>query len=144
MDVFSYFASQANHQGSVDTAYNQWADFKGPDSEECRRLGILFGQVIDAAKSGQKLSVPEELKNVPATSQSETPKIWQKLSLLSEERKREIKARRVSQCITEQTDAEEVSEEFVLDILDERQSNISEYDKLLFVWKFCQVKMIVL
>ena len=41
----SYFARQSNRQGYVDTKYNQWADARGPGSDECKQLGILFGQV---------------------------------------------------------------------------------------------------
>ena len=51
----------------------------------------------------------------------------------------DIKAKRLRQCLADD-EMTCVSEEFVLDVLDESQSNVSWYEKLLFVWKFCQVK----
>ena len=51
----AYFANQRNLQGMVDSLYNAWADKLGPSCEQCRRLGILFGRVIDAAKSGEQV-----------------------------------------------------------------------------------------
>ena len=54
----SYFASQRNQQGLVDSLYNAWADLHGPASEQCRRLGVLFGRAIDASKSGEEVAIP--------------------------------------------------------------------------------------
>ena len=51
----AYFANQRNLQGMVDSLYNAWADKLGPRCEQCMRLGILFGRVIDAAKSGEQV-----------------------------------------------------------------------------------------
>ena len=51
----AYFANQRNLQGMVDSLYNAWADKLGPGCKQCSRLGILFGRVIDAAKSGEQV-----------------------------------------------------------------------------------------
>ena len=53
----AYFANQRNLQGTVDFLYNAWADKLGPGCDQCERLGILFGRVIDAAKSGEQVAI---------------------------------------------------------------------------------------
>ena len=45
----------------VDSLYNAWADKLGPGCEQCRRLGILFGRVIDAAKSGEQVAKKDKI-----------------------------------------------------------------------------------
>ena len=57
----AYFANQRNLQGMVDSLYNAWADKLGPSCEQCRRLGILFGRVIDAAKSGEQVANEDKI-----------------------------------------------------------------------------------
>ena len=57
----AYFANQRNLQGMVDSLYNAWADKLGPGCEQCRRLGILFGRVIDAAKSGEQVAKKDKI-----------------------------------------------------------------------------------
>ena len=57
----AYFANQRNLQGMVDSLYNAWADKLGPSCEQCRRLGILFGRVIDAAKSGEQVEDKDKI-----------------------------------------------------------------------------------
>ena len=131
-----YFANQSNLQGYVDTLYNKWVDLLGPASDQCRRLGILFGRAIDAAKSGEKLVIPDDLKEPKKDSSSGERQdwVWIKLTKLAQERKEKIRSD-----VLKNFDmiSAVISEDFVLDILTEKQSNISQFEKFLMAWKFC-------
>ena len=133
-----YFANQRNLQGVVDRLYNLWADLRGPGSEQCARLGVLFGRTIDAAKSGEVLAIPEGLKH-PEKEVGGEERVWQRLTILSRERKERIKEDIVrDQNLTKQM----ISEDFVIDLLEEEFTNVSEYDKFKFCWDFCCVKKV--
>ena len=129
-----YFANQSNLQGYVDTLYNKWVDLLGPASDQCRRLGILFGRAIDAAKSGEKLIIPENLKEPKRESGERQEWIWIKLTKLAQERKEKIRSDLVKNF---EMISAIVSEDFVLNVLTERQSNISQFEKFMMAWKFC-------
>ena len=129
-----YFANQSNLQGYVDTLYNQWVDLVGPSSDQCKRLGILFGRAIDAAKSGEKLIIPENLKEPKKDSGERQEWIWIKLTKLAQERKGKIRSDVLKNL---EMISAAVTEDFVLDFLTEKQSNISQFEKFLMAWKFC-------
>ena len=145
----AYFANQRNLQGLVDSLYNAWADKLGAGCEQCKRLGILFGRVIDAAKSGEQVAIKDSLLGnrflfqvvIPETLRKSeleadgNEKVWQRLATLSSERKARIRGK-----VVKKDDAlplQFVSEEFALGLLEERCSNVSEYDKFQFIWEFC-------
>ena len=132
-----YFANQSNLQGYVDTLYNNWVDLLGPGSDQCKKLGVLFGRAIDAAKSGEKLVIPNNLKEPKKELGKDKDWIWIKLTNQARERKARIRADVVKNF---DVISAVVSEEFVYDILTERQSNISEYERFLVAWKFCLVQ----
>eukprot|EP00092_Neocalanus_flemingeri_P027073 GFUD01029359.1.p1 GENE.GFUD01029359.1~~GFUD01029359.1.p1 ORF type:complete len:1934 (+),score=582.76 GFUD01029359.1:141-5942(+) len=131
-----FFAHQKNLQGRVDSLYNKWADLTGPASDQCHRLGVLFGRTIDAAKSGEEVDIPDSLRH-PEEHKDAIKKddwVWQKLTQLSKESKARIKDAIVND-VSLAMDL--VSEEFVHNLLEEKCSNISEFEKFKLCWTFC-------
>ena len=106
-------------------------DLKGPNSEECQRLGMLFGRAIDAAKSGEALQIPEDLRSPPDPGPADREWVWQTLSKISRERKETLR----TDVIVRNPD--DISEEFILDFLGEKCSNVTEYEKFRLTWLFC-------
>lgn len=63
-DVIKHFANaQSNNQsGLIDSYFNYWANRLGVRSTQCRRLAQLFSAAVDAPKTGQRISIPSELR----------------------------------------------------------------------------------
>ena len=63
-DVIKHFANAKsnNQSGIIDTYFNYWANRLGVCSIQCRRLAQLFSAAVDAPKTGQRISIPSELR----------------------------------------------------------------------------------
>ena len=82
--------------------------------------------------------IPEILRK-PELEDGGNEKVWQRLATLSSERKARMREK-----VVRKDDAlplQFISEEFALGLLEEKCSNISEYDKFQFIWEFCNTKM---
>ena len=82
--------------------------------------------------------IPEALRK-PELEDGGDEKVWQRLATLSSERKARMREKVVKKDDT--LPLQFISEEFALGLLEEKCSNISEYDKFQFIWEFCNTKM---
>eukprot|EP00977_Amphora_coffeiformis_P014749 scaffold4223_cov189-Amphora_coffeaeformis.AAC.9 len=68
--------------GRVDSFFRAWADISGVDCEQCERCGQLFSRVVDSAKSGETIKIPESLaipKEKRSVPSGESRFIWQRM-----------------------------------------------------------------
>ena len=85
-----------------------------------------------------QVDIPEALRK-PELADDGDEKVWQRLATLSRERRARIREKVVRK--DEALPLQFISEEFALGLLEEKCSNISEYDKFQFIWEFCNTKM---
>ena len=85
-----------------------------------------------------QVDIPEALRK-PELADDGDEKVWQRLATLSRERRARMREKVVRK--DEALPLQFISEEFALGLLEEKCSNISEYDKFQFIWEFCNTKM---
>lgn len=69
-DRLVYFAKYTNASlGQVKNLYLDWARVKGPMSAPCQELNRLFSQCVD----GNRIKIPEKLRNPPKPSAEDPP-----------------------------------------------------------------------
>lgn len=74
-DIIKHFANAKsnNQSGLIDSYFNYWANRLGVRSTQCRRLAQLFSEAVDAPKTGQKISIPSELRPIRNEQQTIEP-----------------------------------------------------------------------
>lgn len=138
--IISYFARQNETQkliGRVDKYFNKWADLKGPTSNECERLGQLFSKVIDASKTGEDIDIPRGLRPSENTVQQDTSPskyVWSRMVRNAAEFAESSTLDIVDSA--NETTINDVSEEFVQNFAQRKYSNITEFEKFHFLWKY--------
>ena len=117
--------------GRIDSLFGKWANRTGIN-KECIQLGQLFARAVDSAKSGERITIPANLR---ITDSNEPPIkfVWQKMmeraKTFSEEfRKAQLK------------NVNEISEQYMIDMLVDKNSNLTEFAKFRLVMQFLDVK----
>ncbi|RDI82319.1 Methylisocitrate lyase [Venturia inaequalis] len=81
-DRLKYFAGYTSVSlGQVKNLFLDWARLKGPMSAECQQLNRLFSQCVD----GNRIRVPDSLKDPPKPSENSLPFILDVLHAASRE-----------------------------------------------------------
>ena len=132
-DCVRYFSRYSNATVcKLDGLFHRWADKKGVNSPECGQLAALFSRAIDAAKTGEKVRIPKNLLADPSGSQHKSEFVWLKLldraKLFESDRYLEGELTLSVKCITE---------EDMLRILTNRESDCGEYRLFRFLYKWC-------
>lgn len=136
--MISYFSGQNLARKTtclLANLYESWADVTGPGSTECQRICQLFGRAIDASKTGEVLRIPESLTKVPANRNKSF--IWQKMEAES----KKFKSKLLEDSFKEKLSsaklfADDITEDFIAEILEEEFTNITEFQKFEFVWRY--------
>ncbi|XP_057317089.1 uncharacterized protein LOC130662285 [Hydractinia symbiolongicarpus] len=116
--------------------YDYWVDLKGAGSEECERIGVLFGRAIDATKSGEVICIPDWLNQKVA--QHLNTFVWHRMVKAAVEFKRSIGDKTISQAVNGTLSINDLSEEFLCDILSQDFCNQSEFQKFHLVWLYAK------
>ena len=136
-ETVQYFAQQNQQSrvmGRIDNVFNYWANKKGVNCVECERLGMLFANSVDSAKTGIIVTIPREL--VPPKHDNDNnigqDKVWtcMKDAALIEKRK-------LSKSIVMDSVPGAVTEDFVWGLLQDEEVNISEFQIFTFVKRWC-------
>lgn len=140
--LIDYFAGHRNSMGKIDTCYKYWADRKGAGCNECVELGKLFSRSVDASKTGDHVSIPDRLKPVLEESNTEVAsgdsasesctRVWQEMDRRAKEQKMAF-----SEAVVLVDDPIAIDEEFVLDLLQNRFPNLSEFQLFKFLLRWC-------
>ncbi|PAA71684.1 hypothetical protein BOX15_Mlig034233g2, partial [Macrostomum lignano] len=157
-DLIRHFASQNKFHAvtsEIDTLYKSWADSLGPDCWQCCELGRLFSRAVDAAKSGELVSIDPKLR-LPTAAGAANPRefVWQRMlargrRLRSDLFVKAAVAARATAATTKTDDdsyptltVDNVRPEFVVDLLSSRHEfgRISEFCKFQFAWDFCRAR----
>lgn len=147
----------------IDSYYKSWADINGAGCEECERLGQLFARAIDASKSGEAVLLPRSLRpplqegegegegggegdpsniqqvdsTVALFSQSCEMKcsarVWTSMITIALERQALMQQQTIEEIVSGAYSVNELSEEFVLSMLMDRNSRLSEYELFEFL-----------
>jgi predicted ATPase len=137
-NTIKYFAEYKNQSGLVDSLFRKWADLNGPGSTECQRLGQLFAKAIDAAKSGASISIPPELRTIPDGKCPEH--VWTRLAQLGEEEKQLAQKQLVAGASGTEFDFQDISTEYVLELLDDENVEIGEFTLFKFAIAWLKAK----
>ena len=144
--TIEFFAQQkqTNMMGKIDWCFKYWARVLGVDSDQCRKLGMLFSRSVDAAKTGDIVTIPPNLRppkettSTPDCSSKKSPQpVWQ----IMEDAAKTCLCNR-SKIITiaypdDHSVGAGVTEEFVRDLVQDKQVNISEFRLFQFVNAWC-------
>uniref|UniRef100_A0A1I8IQ63 RNA-dependent RNA polymerase n=1 Tax=Macrostomum lignano TaxID=282301 RepID=A0A1I8IQ63_9PLAT len=146
-DLIRHFASQNKFHAvtsEIDTLYKSWADSLGPDCWQCCELGRLFSRAVDAAKSGELVSIDPKLRLPTAAANA------RERSKTAERSVCQSRCCRRATAATTKTDddsyptltVDNVRPEFVVDLLSSRHEfgRISEFCKFQFAWDFCRAR----
>ena len=133
-----YFAKQNETQkltSTVNRYFNEWADLKGVTSDECQNLGKLFARVVDSGKTGECIDIRQDL--IPPSKSSDQRReerqanyVWQKMSREATKRQDEFKEGIIRN--PNPQNAADVSPSFVEEVVGQKFSNISEFEKFTF------------
>ena len=113
--------------GRISNLYAKWANKNGI-KDECIQLGQLFARAVDSAKSGERITIPKCF-NINADEEEEAKFVWQKMMRKAVEFKENFKKDQLKK-------VDEISQEFLVDIISERNSNLSEFAKFRLVMQF--------
>lgn len=157
-----YFSIQnkvSSNTGRVDTLFRAWCDLKGSSSPECERLGQLFSRVVDSAKSGEVISIPNSLaiprdrRPVPA---ADSKYVWQRMefaanAFVAEQQEKQVSSGtiitlrsdgiRIPEQAAQENDDKEILDEvdevdedaFLLDLLSRNHLTMSDFTKFRLV-----------
>uniref|UniRef100_A0A1I8FNC6 RNA-dependent RNA polymerase n=1 Tax=Macrostomum lignano TaxID=282301 RepID=A0A1I8FNC6_9PLAT len=135
-DLIRHFASQNKFHAvtsEIDTLYKSWADSLGPDCWQCCELGRLFSRAVDAAKSGELVSIDPKLsgcrrqQRMLARGRRLRSDLFVKAAVAAERRRRQQNDDDSYPTLT----VDNVRPEFVVDLLSSRHEfgRISEFCK---------------
>eukprot|EP01061_Rhynchopus_euleeides_P038471 TRINITY_DN65_c1_g1_i2.p1 TRINITY_DN65_c1_g1~~TRINITY_DN65_c1_g1_i2.p1 ORF type:complete len:1815 (+),score=482.44 TRINITY_DN65_c1_g1_i2:105-5549(+) len=133
-----YFSKQGGGDvGKIDTLFGKWADARGAGCEQCRTLGKLFSQAIDAAKNGNSVSIPQQLTQPPEVD-AEPPFVWTAMLGIAAEN-RAMLQEEAADPTRETASLEDIPQSFVEDLLESTNTNVTEYQKFRFAHRWCEV-----
>ena len=131
--------------GRIDSYYKYWANKEGAGSPKCQMLGQLFSRSVDATKTGEVVPIPPHLKpplikgsiidSPPkqGDSSSKAPiHVWEKMEKQAKEMKQAL-----SKDIVQRENASTMSEEFILNLLENKVPNLSEFQLLQLIQNWC-------
>ena len=142
--LIDYFASQRNNMGKIDGYYKYWANKEGAGSPKCQMLGQLFSRSVDATKTGDVVPIPPYLKpplveestaDSPGKENGSTEvhvHVWEKMESQAKEMKQVL-----SELIIQREEASTMSEEFIWSLLENKVPNLSEFQLLQLIQKWC-------
>ena len=134
--MIRYFSTQNQAMkvtGLLANLFEQWADTKGPKSNECAYLGQLFGRAIDATKTGETLRIPDSLLKPQQLDENGPKFVWQKMAVEA----RAVKSKQDKpEDLRNALSSDAISEEYVLSILEDQETGLAEYEKFDFLWRF--------
>ncbi|CAG8586766.1 4785_t:CDS:1, partial [Racocetra fulgida] len=136
IDLIKHFAKYSNAGVSrCANLFTKWADAKGPSCEECKEINKLFSLAID----GQSVKISDILQRPPeVTEQVLQSRIWNKL-VTAAERKREEKRQNISESFTEDLSNQRIVDpEELREFLGEGRYDITDYDMLCILMKWCK------
>eukprot|EP00978_Attheya_sp_CCMP212_P042524 scaffold260436_cov51-Attheya_sp.AAC.2 len=88
--LVDYFSIQNTVQlttGRVDSLFRAWANLHGVSCAECERLGQLFSRVVDSAKSGERIFIPDALiipKGKRPIPKADSRYVWQRMEYVAQ------------------------------------------------------------
>ena len=136
--LIDFFASQRNSMGKIDCYYKYWANKNGAGCEQCQTLGQLFSRSVDATKTGDVVSVPPHLVP-PQEPESELttikPHVWEIMEKQASKKKDELSKEVISKAEESETDV--LTEDFLWSLLENRISNITEFQLLSLISRWC-------
>lgn len=78
--LIKYFSNyNASLVGTVNNYWCKWADYAGVNSAQCIMLANLFSRAVDAAKSGENIQLPIELKEIPDKKSDSKRYVWEQM-----------------------------------------------------------------
>ena len=134
-EMVKYFSIQNVAQkkvGRISSLFDKWADRKGAGSDECAQLGQLFARAVDSAKSGEKINIHENLELHDDEAVDERF-VWQEMSSIGYHFSLENSKVMLG-------DLKDLSEEFLLGFISDRNSNLTEFEKFCLVMDYLFVK----
>lgn len=133
-DFLKYFAKYSNAVVSkLDALFDRWADTKGINSAECKTVAALFSRAIDAAKTGERVRIPDHILNAPAKNDSSDSFVWQKLY----QRAKLFESDQTTEdAVTGKVD--DFEEEDMLAVVSNQESRLSEFRLFRCLYKWCQ------
>ena len=136
--LLHYFAFYKNLVGKIDEYYNYWAAVNGVESSQCHQLAELFSRSIDAAKTGDVVHISSKLIPTPdgASDAKITEPVWKRMEEIALRAKRDM-SESVIECALNPDVDYCVSEEFIMSLLRDEESNISQFKILLVLYHWC-------
>ena len=134
--------------GVLANLYESWADSKGPGCNECEQIGKLFGRAIDAAKTGEQISIPKWLAK-KTLSYGKCNYIWQQMEENAKVFKSKLLTDDLSDAVLAAVDTsntsglyfvENISEEYLMEILSDNYCNVTEFQKFILIWLYARDK----
>ena len=135
-DMIRYFAKQNENKkltSRVNRYFNEWADLKGVTSYECESLGKLFSRVVDAGKTGEYIAIRRDLipnNGDQRRAERHADYVWQKMLREATKRQDEFKEGIIRN--PNPQNAADLSPSFVEEVVGQKFSNISEFEKFTF------------
>ena len=154
--MIHYFSIQNEAKkttGVLANLYESWADLKGPCCNECEQIGKLFGRAIDATKTGEKIIIPKWL-NKKTLSLGKCNYIWQQMEENAKVFKSKLLTDDLSDAVVRSVATsdyelantsglyfvENISEEYLMEILSDNYCNITEFQKFILIWLYARAK----
>ena len=133
-DFLKYFAKYSNAVVSkLDNLFDKWADNKGINSSECKIVAALFSRAIDAAKTGERVKIPDHILQAPAKNDNDEKFIWQKLY----QRAKLFESDQTTEDAVNGK-VEDFEEEDMFALVSNQESRLSEYKLFRYLYKWCQ------
>ena len=133
-EFLKYFAKYSNAVVSkLDALFDRWADTKGINSAECKMVAALFSRAIDAAKTGERVRIPDHILQAPTKNDSSDDFVWQKLY-------QRAKLFESDQTIENAVNGnvDKFEEEDMLAVVSNQESRLSEYRLFRYLYKWCE------
>lgn len=133
-DFLKYFAKYSNAVVSrLDALFDRWADTEGINSSECKIVAALFSRAIDAAKTGERVKIPDHILQAPIKNDNSDNFVWQKLY-------QRAKLFESDQSIEDTVNGkvDDFEEEDMLAVVSNQESRLSEYRLFRYLYKWCQ------
>ena len=146
IDFFSRQNCVSGMMGKLDGYYMYWASKEGVESDKCQELGKLFSRSVDAAKTGDVVKIPHNLKpreeefaswrNEIGRKES-SPRVWEELEYLALKESEKLKEELVWKLLLDSEEDFAVSEDFLWDLLEYKSASFSEFEIFRIIRKWC-------
>ena len=116
--------------GTINNLWCKWADQEGVLSPKCLLLANLFSRAVDAAKTGESLEIPCELRHPPQKQETDLNKrfVWEVMSLNA---RSYLKA-----AINDSSDFELISDQTLLDLIQHKHLLVDDYQLFRSLYKY--------